>query len=139
MVKPVARRVALSDAFPCRTGFPISSCPSGREASWWNAGHGVNCVKLLLPWNVGDTEKLQYCERIGRVVSDAGRWHMPVMIEPVFPAAPRTREIIAKELEVARIGYDLGADIIKITFPAPTRRRRCAPSRTFRSSSPGGR
>jgi len=40
-------------------------------------------------------------------------------VEPVFLNAPRTPEIIEKELEVARIGYDLGADIIKITFPGP--------------------
>lgn len=80
---------------------------------------GVDCVKLLLPWNVSDAEKVQYCERIGQVVSDAGNWAMPVMVEPVFLAAPRSPEIIEKELEVARIGYDLGADIIKITFPGP--------------------
>jgi class I fructose-bisphosphate aldolase len=41
------------------------------------------------------------------------------MVEPVFLAAPRTKEIIEAELEVARVAYDLGADIIKITFPGP--------------------
>jgi class I fructose-bisphosphate aldolase len=41
------------------------------------------------------------------------------MVEPVFLAAPRSKEIIEAEVEVARIGYDLGADIIKITFPGP--------------------
>jgi fructose-bisphosphate aldolase, class I len=41
------------------------------------------------------------------------------MVEPVFLAAPRSKEIIAAELEVARVAYDLGADIIKITFPGP--------------------
>jgi fructose-bisphosphate aldolase, class I len=78
---------------------------------------GVDCVKLLLPWNVSDLEKVQYCERIGRVISEASKWHMPVMVEPVFLAAPRTPEIIESEMEVARVAYDLGADIIKITFP----------------------
>ncbi len=80
---------------------------------------GVDCVKLLLPWNVNDAEKVLYCKRIGTVVSEAAKWHMPVMVEPVFLAAPRTPEIIAAEMEVARVGYDLGADIIKITFPGP--------------------
>lgn len=80
---------------------------------------GVDCVKLLLPWNVNDAEKVQYCRRIGTVVSEASKWHMPVMVEPVFLAAPRSPEIIAAELEVARVAYDLGADIIKITFPGP--------------------
>ena len=80
---------------------------------------GVDCVKLLLPWNVNDAEKVQYCKRIGTVVSEASKWHIPVMVEPVFLAAPRTKDIIEAELEVARVGYDLGADIIKITFPGP--------------------
>jgi fructose-bisphosphate aldolase, class I len=80
---------------------------------------GVDCVKMLLPWNVDDAEKVNYCHRIGTVVSEAAKWHMPVMVEPVFLAAPRTPEIILAEMEVARVAYDLGADIIKITFPGP--------------------
>ncbi|SKA23368.1 class I fructose-bisphosphate aldolase [Consotaella salsifontis] len=78
---------------------------------------GVDCVKLLLPWNVSDAEKVLYCERIGRVISEASRWEMPVMVEPVLLAAPRSEEVLEAELEVARVAYDLGADIIKITFP----------------------
>jgi fructose-bisphosphate aldolase, class I len=80
---------------------------------------GVDCVKLLLPWNVSDAEKLHYCQRIGSVISEAAKWHMPVMVEPVFLNHPRTPEIITAEMEVARVAYDLGADIIKITFPGP--------------------
>lgn len=80
---------------------------------------GVDCVKLLLPWNVTDPEKILYCNRIGTVVSEAAKWSMPVMVEPVFLASPRSPEIIKAELEVARVAYDLGADMIKITFPGP--------------------
>jgi fructose-bisphosphate aldolase, class I len=80
---------------------------------------GVDCVKLLLPWNVDDQEKLRYMKDIGVVVSEAAKWHMPVMLEPVFLNSPRTPEIILAEMEVARVAYDLGADIIKITFPGP--------------------
>jgi fructose-bisphosphate aldolase, class I len=80
---------------------------------------GVDCVKLLLPWNVSDEEKLHYCQRIGSVVAEAAKWQMPVMVEPVFLNHPRTPEIITAEMEVARVAYDLGADIIKITFPGP--------------------
>ena len=54
-----------------------------------------------------------------RVVSEAAKWQMPVMVEPVFLNTPRSPEIIEAELEVARVAYDLGADIIKITFPGP--------------------
>lgn len=78
---------------------------------------GVDCIKMLLPWNVDDAEKVLYCKRIGRVIGEAAKWDMPVMVEPVFLNLPRSEEIIAAELEVARVAYDLGADIIKITFP----------------------
>ena len=78
---------------------------------------GVDCIKMLLPWQVSDIEKVQYCKRIGKVVGEAAKWDMPVMVEPVFLNVARSPEIIEAELEVARVGYDLGADIIKITFP----------------------
>ena len=85
---------------------------------------GVDCVKLLLPWNVSDAEKVRYCARIGEVVSQAADWDMPVMVEPVMLAAPRSPEVVRQEIEVARIAFDLGADIIKITFPGPEETRR---------------
>jgi fructose-bisphosphate aldolase, class I len=78
---------------------------------------GVDCVKMLLPWNVTDAEKMLYCARIGKVVAEANRWEIPTMIEPVLLAAPRDEKTLETELEVARVAYDLGADIIKITFP----------------------
>lgn len=78
---------------------------------------GVDCVKMLLPWNVADAEKIRYTERIGKVVAEANRWEIPTMIEPVLLAAERNEATLKTELEVARVAYDLGADIIKITFP----------------------
>jgi class I fructose-bisphosphate aldolase len=80
---------------------------------------GVDCVKLLMPWNVSTQEKVNLTERLGKVVSDAGKWDMPVMIEPVLLGEPRSKEVVAAEFEVARIAYDIGADIVKIAFPGP--------------------
>ncbi|MFV0385589.1 class I fructose-bisphosphate aldolase [Paracoccus sp. (in: a-proteobacteria)] len=80
---------------------------------------GVDCVKMLLPWNVSDAEKISYCRRIGEVIAEAGKWGVPTMLEPVFLNTPRSPEIVTAEMEVARVCYDLGADIIKITFPGP--------------------
>jgi class I fructose-bisphosphate aldolase len=115
---PALARVLAIDAF-----WPTSAPATGTGelvASVEDAVRlGVDCVKLLLPWNVNDVEKVQYCKRIGRVVSEASKWNIPVMVEPVFLNSPRSPEIIEAELEVARVGYDLGADIIKITFPGP--------------------
>jgi class I fructose-bisphosphate aldolase len=115
---PALARVLAIDAF-----WPTSAPATGTGelvASVEDAVRlGVDCVKLLLPWNVNDVEKVQYCKRIGTVVSEASKWNIPVMVEPVFLNSPRSPEIIEAELEVARVGYDLGADIIKITFPGP--------------------
>jgi len=115
---PALARVLAIDAF-----WPTSAPETGTGAIVTSVEDavrmGVDCVKLLLPWNVNDAEKVLYCERIGKVVSEASKWHIPVMVEPVFLNSARSPEIIEKELEVARVGYDLGADIIKITFPGP--------------------
>lgn len=115
---PHLARVLAIDAF-WPTGTPDTGTGCLVASVEDAARLGVDCVKLLLPWNVNDAEKVQYCKRIGTVVSEASKWHIPVMVEPVFLAAPRTKKIIEAELEVARVGYDLGADIIKITFPGP--------------------
>ena len=115
---PGMARVLAIDAF-WPTGAPETGTGTLAASVEDAVRMGVDCVKMLLPWNVDDREKIQYCNRIGQVVSEASKWHIPVMVEPVFLAAPRTPEIIEAELEVARIGYDLGADIIKITFLGP--------------------
>jgi fructose-bisphosphate aldolase, class I len=115
---PALARILAIDAFwPTRTpetgtGEMVASVEDAVRM-------GVDCVKMLLPWNVNDAEKILYCKRIGSIVSEASKWHMPVMVEPVFLNTPRSTEIIEAELEVARVAYDLGADIIKITFPGP--------------------
>jgi class I fructose-bisphosphate aldolase len=80
---------------------------------------GVDCVKLLMPWNVSVQEKVKLTERLGKIVSDAGKWQMPVMIEPVLLGDPRSPAVVAAEFEVSRIAYDIGADIVKIAFPGP--------------------
>jgi class I fructose-bisphosphate aldolase len=113
---PALARILAIDAF-WPTGAPDTGT-GAMVASVEDAVRlGVDCVKMLLPWNVTDAEKILYCKRIGQVVSDASKWHMPVMMEPVFLNVARSKEIIEAELEVARVCYDLGADIIKITFP----------------------
>lgn len=115
---PALARILAIDAF-WPTGAPDTGTGTMVTAVEDAVRMGVDCIKMLLPWNVNDAEKVQYCKRIGKVVGEAAKWHMPVMVEPVFLAAPRSKEIIEAELEVARVGYDLGADIIKITFPGP--------------------
>lgn len=78
---------------------------------------GVDCVKLLMPWNVPNEQKVKLTERLGHVISEAAKWQMPVMVEPVLIGAERSKATLAEEFEISRIAYDLGADIIKIAFP----------------------
>jgi class I fructose-bisphosphate aldolase len=115
---PAMARILAIDAF-----WPTSAPDAGTGALVTSVEDavrmGVDCVKMLLPWNVADDEKIAYQRRIGTVVSAAARWDMPVMVEPVLLATPRSPEVVAIEAEVARIAWDLGADIIKITFPGP--------------------
>jgi len=85
---------------------------------------GVDCVKMLMPWNTTKAEQAALVARVGKVVSDCERWHIPLMLEPVLLGAPRTPEVIAAEERAARIAFDLGAHIIKIAFPGADGTRR---------------
>lgn len=113
----LARVLAIDAFWP--TGAPETGTGCLAASVEDAARLGVDCVKMLLPWNVNDEEKMAYCRRIGTVVSEASKWNTPVMLEPVFLNTPRSPEIIEAEMEVARVCYDLGGDIIKITFPGP--------------------
>lgn len=113
----LARILAIDGFWPTHapetgTGAMVSSVEDAARL-------GVDCVKMLMPFNVTDAEKIKYFERVGAIINEADKWNIPTMLEPVFLNSPRTPEIIQAELEVARVCYDLGADIIKITFPGP--------------------
>jgi class I fructose-bisphosphate aldolase len=85
---------------------------------------GVDCVKMLMPWNTTRTEQAALVTRIGKVISDCERWQIPLMLEPVMLGAPRNADVIAAEEQAARIAFDLGAHIIKIAFPGEEVTRR---------------
>jgi hypothetical protein len=85
---------------------------------------GVDCVKMLMPWNTTRHEQAALTARVGKVISDCERWHIPLMLEPVLLGAPRTPEVVAAEEQAARIAFDLGAHIIKIAFPGEAGTRR---------------
>jgi class I fructose-bisphosphate aldolase len=85
---------------------------------------GVDCVKMLMPWNTTKAEQAALVTRVGRVISDCERWQIPLMLEPVMMGAPRTADVVAAEEQAARIAFDLGAHIIKIAFPGEEGTRR---------------
>jgi fructose-bisphosphate aldolase, class I len=85
---------------------------------------GVDAVKMLFPWNISNAERVAMCARVGKIVIECERWDIPLVLEPVLIGAPRTEEVIVQEEKVARIAYDLGAQIIKIAFPGEERTKR---------------
>ena len=85
---------------------------------------GVDCVKMLMPWNTTKAEQAALITRVGAVISACERWQIPLMLEPVMLGAPRTAEVAAAEEQAARIAFDLGAHIIKIAFPGEDGTRR---------------
>ena len=79
---PAMSRILAIDAF-WPTGAPETGTGTLIASVEDAVRLGVDCVKMLLPWNVTDEEKVRYCHRIGQVVSAAARWDMPVMVEPM--------------------------------------------------------
>ena len=67
---PALARILAIDAF-----WPTSTSETGTGAMVASVEDavrmGVDCVKMLLPWNVNDAEKVQYCKRIGTIVGEA--------------------------------------------------------------------
>jgi class I fructose-bisphosphate aldolase len=68
---------------------------------------------------VPSRERQDTVTRIGRVVSQADRFDLPVMVEPLVIDEPRSPENSAVEGHAARIAMEAGADIIKIGYPGP--------------------
>jgi len=80
------------------------------------AALGVDGVKLLMPWDVPAVERASTAALVARVVEEADRFGLPVMVEPV--ALEATGEVA---LEVAahgcRVAAEIGADILKVAHP----------------------
>jgi class I fructose-bisphosphate aldolase len=81
------------------------------------AALGVDGLKVLMPWDVGPEERAACSALIGEVVSGADDYGLPVMVEPIFLAAPRSAEAVSLEADGARMAAELGADIIKVAYP----------------------
>lgn len=81
------------------------------------AGLGVDGVKVLMPWDVSPEERAACSALVGEVISGADEHGLPVMVEPIFLAAPRPAEAVSVEADGARMAAELGADIIKVAYP----------------------
>jgi class I fructose-bisphosphate aldolase len=102
------------------TGFMMSpGLVKQTQVEMGQAGHLSRVMAVDGFYSLTDATKVKLTERLGKIVSDAGKWQMPVMIEPVLLGDPRSPAVVAAEFEVSRIAYDIGADIVKIAFPGP--------------------
>ena len=135
---PALARILAIDAF-----WPTSAPDTGTGAMVASVEDavrlGVDCVKMLLPWNVTDAEKVLYCKRIGQVVSDASKWHMPVMVEPVFLNVPAARKSSRPNLKWRASAMTSAPTSSRSPSPERTPPQSSVPNSTFRSLSQADR
>jgi class I fructose-bisphosphate aldolase len=81
------------------------------------AALGVDAVKVLMPWDVPPAERAARSELVGRVITAAEPFGIPVMVEPIVLAAPRGDDATQIEADGCRMAAARGADIIKVMAP----------------------
>jgi fructose-bisphosphate aldolase/2-amino-3,7-dideoxy-D-threo-hept-6-ulosonate synthase len=81
---------------------------------------GADAVALSL-W-VGAKEEAAMLTGMGRIVTDCSRWGMPLMIEALPGGLRAEKNPFDKDLVklAARVGAELGADMIKTTYTGST-------------------
>ena len=80
------------------------------------AALGVDGVKVLMPWDVGPQERASTAALVAKLVEDADRFGLPVMVEPVAfeTRGPEATAIVAHG---SRVAAEIGADILKLAHP----------------------
>jgi class I fructose-bisphosphate aldolase len=81
------------------------------------AALGVDAVKVLMPWDVPPEERAARSDLIGRVITAAEPYGLPVMLEPICLSSPRGDNATQIEADGCRMAAELGADIIKVMAP----------------------
>jgi len=84
---------------------------------------GVDAVKVLMIWG-RDSVAVQAdnFQHITRICEESQKWNLPVIVEPTL-WGPRAKQLSDEEkksviLDIARIGFELGGDMIKIEAPS---------------------
>ncbi len=81
------------------------------------AALGVDGVKMLMPWNVGASERAAVVALLAALVEAADPLGLPVMAEPIAYEAPRGPEAVSVEADGCRVAVELGVDIVKVAYP----------------------
>lgn len=78
--------------------------------------NGCDCVSIHV--NIGDPNDYQMLSDMGRVGEECERWGMP-MLAMMYARGPQITDSYAPEViaQCARIGQELGADIVKVSSP----------------------
>ena len=83
---------------------------------------GADAVKLLMIWGRESVDvQGESFAQIARVCEESQKWGLPVIIEPTL-WGPRAQDLSAEKkrkviLDIARIGFELGGDMLKIEAP----------------------
>lgn len=77
---------------------------------------GADCVSVHV--NLGDTEERAMLADMGRVSDACERWGMP-LLAMIYARGPKVQDGFAPHVvaHCARVGVELGADIIKVVYP----------------------
>src|SRR5699024_6792614 len=82
------------------------------------ARKGFDCIKLIMYWDRPAKEQMKTVQIITKVIKDAEKWDIPVLVEPVtFDPIEDAEERIKILSDGARIAYELCADILKLPHP----------------------
>jgi fructose-bisphosphate aldolase, class I len=83
---------------------------------------GADAVKILMIWGRESVDvQGDNFQNITRVCEESQKWNLPVIVEPTL-WGPRAKGLSSEEkkrviLDIARIGFELGGDMIKIEAP----------------------
>lgn len=78
--------------------------------------HGADCVSVHV--NLGDAEEGRMLADLGRIASDCADWGMP-LLAMMYARGPKIKNGFDADIvaHCARVGAELGADIVKVSYP----------------------
>lgn len=77
---------------------------------------GADCVSVHV--NLGDPEERTMLTDLGRIADSCDQWGMP-LLAMMYARGPKVKDGFAPDVvtHCARVGVELGADIIKVVYP----------------------
>ncbi|UOF89573.1 hypothetical protein LSG31_17040 [Fodinisporobacter ferrooxydans] len=77
---------------------------------------GYDGMKVLLPWDTSIQERMATTRLVAELIKESETWQIPIIVEPTLLRG--TNQDIRTLSDGVRIGFELGADILKTPYPA---------------------